>query len=146
MKSFFAHERLEAYQQSLEFVRWSETIWRGLPKSVSVVNQLDRARTSIPLNIAEGNGKATPADKGRFFDTAHGSALECAACLDVLLVFGAITESDWEAGKETLCRVVGLLVGLIKSKMPDHWLVKEDSVGYRVNRNQYPDESKPEWE
>ena len=40
---------------------------------------------SLELNIAEGNGKYTSADRCRFFDTARASALECAACLDVLV-------------------------------------------------------------
>jgi four helix bundle protein len=83
------------------------------------------------LNIAEGNGKATVADKCRFFDIAHGSALECAACLDVLQISGALTAPEIEAGKTILSRAVGLLIGLIKSKMPDHWLVKEVEVEYR---------------
>jgi len=34
------------------------------------------------LNIAEGNGRFTSPDRCRFFDTARGSVLECAACLD----------------------------------------------------------------
>src|SRR5438067_12729265 len=44
------------------------------------------ASTSIPLNIAEGNGKFSARDRARFFEMARGSTLECAACLDVLLV------------------------------------------------------------
>ena len=50
----------------------------GTVRVGDVKDQLDRASTSIPLNIAEGNGKYTLKDRCRFFDTAHGSALECA--------------------------------------------------------------------
>jgi hypothetical protein len=46
-----------------------------LRKSLAVRNQLDRALTSIPLNLAKGNGKFTNADRCRFFDIARGSAL-----------------------------------------------------------------------
>ena len=56
-----------------------------MPKGLAVRGQLDRASTSIPLNIAEGNGKYTALDRCKFFDTARGSALGCAACLDVLV-------------------------------------------------------------
>ncbi|HCS92025.1 MAG TPA: hypothetical protein DIW77_18845, partial [Chromatiaceae bacterium] len=38
-----------------------------------------RASQAIALNIAEGNGKATSADRRRSFESARGSALECAA-------------------------------------------------------------------
>ena len=37
-----------------------------------------RASQSIPLNIAEGNGKTADADRIRHFEMARGSALECA--------------------------------------------------------------------
>ena len=132
MKTYFAHEHLEACRQSLSFVVWTDTIWNKLPRGASVTNQLDRARTSIPLNIAEGNGKATVVDKCKFFDISHGSALECAACLDLLFISKSISEAELEEGKILLCKIVGLLIGLIKSKMPDHWLVKEVEVEYRA--------------
>ena len=41
-----------------------------------VKDQLDLASSSIPLNIAEGNGNYTPKDRCRFLDIAHGSALQ----------------------------------------------------------------------
>ncbi len=56
-----------------------------VPKSASIHDQFDRALRSVPLNIAEGSGKHTSAGRFRLFDTARGSALECAACLDVFL-------------------------------------------------------------
>jgi four helix bundle protein len=79
-----------------------------------VKDQLDRASTSIALNIAEGNGKYTPKDRCRFFDTAHGSALECAAGLDVLVAKGKLTLQQIRPGKERLQRIVCMLMGLIK--------------------------------
>ena len=49
-------------------------------------DQLQRASTSIPLNVAEASGKTGTADRARFCAIARGSALECAAILDVLLL------------------------------------------------------------
>ena len=74
----FDHEKLNVYQTAVIFVAWSSDLLTDIPKNISVYNQFDRASTSIPLNIAEGNGKYTPADRCRFFDIARGSALECA--------------------------------------------------------------------
>jgi four helix bundle protein len=118
---YFDHERLQAYQSSLQFVRWSEPVLEKLPKSAAVYSQLDRARTSIPLNIAEGNAKFTPLDKCKYFDTAHGSTVGCAACLDLLVIKQVLTEAELDEGKNLLSEVVGLLVGLIKSRQPDRF-------------------------
>ncbi|HMP90857.1 MAG TPA: four helix bundle protein, partial [Kiritimatiellia bacterium] len=60
--------------------------------------QLDRASTSIPLNIAEGNGMYTEADRCRFFDIARGTALECPACLDVMIAKKRMDSTESGAG------------------------------------------------
>ena len=109
------HEKLEVYQSSLAFIAWLEPILQQMPKSLSATDQLDRASTSIPLNIAEGNGKYTGADRCRFFDIARGSALERAAALDVLVAKGRCPGEDVQAGKDRLWSIVSMLVGLIKA-------------------------------
>src|SRR5689334_2250710 len=82
-----------------------------LPKSLSVADPLDRASTSIPLNIAEGNGKFTAADRCRYFDQARGSALESAAALDVLVAKGRYPGDEVLPGKDRLWSIVSMLVG-----------------------------------
>ena len=66
----FDHEKLKLYQESINFVTWVTDLLESVPKSMSVHDQLDRASTSVPLNIAEGNGKFTPKDRCKFLDTA----------------------------------------------------------------------------
>lgn len=66
------------------------------------------------MNIAEGNGKYAPKDRCRFFDIAHGSALECASSLDVLVAKGKLSPEQIRPGKERLQRIVRMLMGLIK--------------------------------
>ena len=82
---WFDHEKLEVYRESIAFVAWLSDVLEGSLRIGDVKDQLDRASTSIPLNLAEGNGKFGPKDRCRFFDIAHGSALECAAGLEVLV-------------------------------------------------------------
>ena len=115
----FDHEKLKVYQQSVTFVAWVSGLLESIPKSMAVHDQLDRASTSVALNIAEGNGKFTAKDRCRFFDTARGSALECAACLDVLFAKRKIDTDTAEFGKALLLEVVSMLVGLIRSNSPD---------------------------
>jgi len=67
------------------------------------------------LNIAEGNGKFTGSDRCRFFDIARGSALECAACLDVMVARKLIVKILADEGKVSLIEIVSMLVGLIRA-------------------------------
>jgi four helix bundle protein len=110
----FSHEKLEVYQETIAFIAWLSEILEGTVRFGDVKDQLDRASTSIALNIAEGNGKYTLRDRCRFFDTAHGSALECAAGLDVLVGKGKFTREAIGPGKDRLQRIVRMLMGLIK--------------------------------
>lgn len=115
----FDHEKLNVYQRSLDFVDSVTRILESIPKRIAAHDQLDRASTSIPLNIAEGNGKFTARDRCRFFDIARGSALECAACLDVLVRKRAIDARTANDGKGILEEIVSMLVGLIRSQSGD---------------------------
>jgi four helix bundle protein len=85
MKIYFDHEKLDAYRESIDFCAWVGDFLASISGKAAAKDQLDRASTSNPLNIAEGNGKFSSADRARFFEIARGSTLECAACLDVLV-------------------------------------------------------------
>lgn len=124
----FDHEKLHVYQAALAFVAWLNPVLDDAPRSLAVRDQLDRASTSVPLKIAEGNGKFSEADRCRFFDIARGSALECAACLDVLSAKNLIAAETLAAGKIQLMSVVSMLVGLIKSN--SSWRVHEARATY----------------
>src|SRR4051812_27925433 len=126
MKHYFDHERLHVYQAAIRFVSMVDPILQPVQKRLSVADQLDRASTSVPLNIAEGNGKYTPADRCRFFDNARGSALECAACLDVMVAKALVQREAVDAGKEQLSEIVSMLYGLIRAN--DSSRVAEDAA------------------
>ena len=54
-----------------------------------------------------------------FFDIARGSALECAACLDVLIAKKLIESEEVQIGKSRLLEIVSMLVGLIRANSVD---------------------------
>jgi hypothetical protein len=54
MPTQFDHERLKVYQEALRFIAWASPIIEELPAKLSARDQLDRASTSIALNLAEG--------------------------------------------------------------------------------------------
>jgi four helix bundle protein len=130
MKTYFDHEKLEVYQFALSFYEWAEPILGRVPKSHTLHDQLDRAKTSVVLNIPEGNGKFTSKDRCRFFDNSRGSALECAACLDLMRIKKFLSDSEVDEGKDRLRRIVSMLVGLIRSNSDDR--LYEDVAEYRT--------------
>ena len=111
---WFDHEKLEVYQEAIALIAWLAELIESTPRIGEVRDQLDRASSSIAFNTAEGNGKYTPKDRCRFFDIAHGSALECAAGLDILVARSKITGDQIRPGKESLQKIVRMLIGLIK--------------------------------
>jgi four helix bundle protein len=80
----------------------------------SAARHLDDASTSVALNIAEGNGKRSVPDRVRFLEIARGSALECAACLDVLVMRKKLDRVVADAGKAILIRIVSTVTKLIE--------------------------------
>jgi four helix bundle protein len=113
-ETWFDHEKLEVYREAIAFIAWLSALLESTVRVGDVKDQLDRASNSIALNIAEGNGKYAPKDRCRFFDIAHGSALECAAGLDILVAKGKLTQDQIRPGKESLQKIVRMLMGLIK--------------------------------
>ena len=130
MSASFDHEKLEVYQESLVFCGWVGQFLDTISAKAAAKDQLDRASTSIPLNIAEGNGKYSKRDRARFFEIARGSALECAACLDVLAVRRLVSESQIEGGKERLVHVVRMLMGLLRRFSESPAMIREDERDY----------------
>ena len=66
------HERLDVYAVALEFLVFANEVIERLPRGRGhLADQLTRASTSIVLNLAEGAGKLSKADKRRY------SALRC---------------------------------------------------------------------
>jgi len=130
MTSRFDHEKLNVYQRSLQFVVWTTEVLERIPPKLSAHGQIERASTSIPLNIAEGNGRYSASDRCRFFGIARGSALECAAALDVLVAKKVLTEKEIETGKTQLIEIVNMLVGLIRSNSGTR--LHEDEISYKA--------------
>jgi four helix bundle protein len=113
MDVVFDHERLRVYQRALDFYSWVFLTLPQLPRGhAPVLDQLRRAGSSVALNIAEGAGKYELADKRRHYLIARGSAMECAAVLDVLARGDLIEPQLRVEGRVMLRDVVAMLVKL----------------------------------
>jgi len=130
MKTYFDHERLDVYQESIAFCGWVGELLGDVTAKAAAKDQIDRASTSLPFNIAEGNGKFSDADRSRFLEIARGSALECAACLDVLVVRKLIAIERIVPAKERLVRIVNMLMGMLKRFSGRAEFLREDEGKY----------------
>jgi four helix bundle protein len=57
MKIYLDYEKLIVYQKTIKFITWVHELLEKIQYRAAVKDQLDRASTSIALNLAEGNGK-----------------------------------------------------------------------------------------
>jgi four helix bundle protein len=135
MKIYFDHEKLDVYQEAIAFCGWVGEFLAAITAKAAAKDQLDRASTSIPLNIAEGNGKFSAKDRARFLEMARGSALECAACLDVLLVRKLTSEEQVVLSKERLARIVQMLIGLLRKFSERASVLREEQSEYSIDHD-----------
>jgi len=128
------HEKLEVYRLSIAYVAWvyqQAKALNGIHRPAR--DQWLRASQSIPLNIAEGNGKTADADRRRYFEIARGSAFECAAIQDVLVVGEALSESESIEKKQCLDRIAIML-----SRLGGRgYYAKEDAAMYECNGSDF---------
>ena len=112
---FFAHEQLRVYQSALRFVSWCAALIQTEGMGLTRGRELDRHATGIVLNVAEGNGKFSVADRRRFLDIALAAGLQAAASLDLLMARGCIAEDATRQGKNHLGEIVSMIGAMSRS-------------------------------
>jgi four helix bundle protein len=87
LKNMFKYnfEKLEVWKLSLQVIKEVKKIVKKFPAEEKYIlaDQLRRAALSIALNIAEGFGRKSKKDFGRFISNSIGSTLEVIACLKI---------------------------------------------------------------
>ena len=136
MKTYFDHEKLDVYQEAIAFCGWIGELLSQISAKAAAKDHLDRASTSLPLNIAQGNGKFSTVDRARFLEIARSSALECAACLDVLAVRKLVAAERILPAKERLVRIVNMLMGMLKRFSGRAEFLREDEGLYAIDHEQ----------
>jgi four helix bundle protein len=73
-----SYQDLIAWQKAMEFAEEIYAATRSFPRDelYGLTSQLRRAVTSVPSNIAEGQGRLTPGEFRQFLGHARGSLLE----------------------------------------------------------------------
>jgi four helix bundle protein len=109
-KGMLDHERLDVYQCALQFAALAFQILENMPRGHGeLCDQLRRATISIPLNIAEGAGKTTERERARYHAIARGSAMECAAIVDLLRLQALVEPETAVTAKALSVRMVSML-------------------------------------
>src|SRR5271167_1846301 len=111
----FDHEKLDVYQVAIALVVLIDEIVEQLPRGRAyLADQLQRAGTSVPLNIAEGAGEYSLQEKGRFYRMAKRSATECASIFDICRRLQLCNEERLVKGRELLIRIVAMLTKMVQ--------------------------------
>ena len=106
----FPHESLKAYQSSLQPYRVLESVvLGGKNRRHRNAKKLDEAATSLVLNIAEGNGRFSKLDHGKFVGIAEDAGALLAVHLDMAAFSCSV---DVMPAKALLREIVAMLAGL----------------------------------
>ena len=136
----FGHEKLDVYRAAIEYVGWAYRSCETLKGHRNAKDQLLRASQAIPLNMAEGHGKATHGDRRRYVEMARGTALECGAAQDVRQACGAMPAEDHAKAKARLDRIVATLTKLGQRGSAVH----DTPSGHGVDRIDTDSDSDPD--
>jgi four helix bundle protein len=107
---------LLVWQKSHSLTLGIYKVTSGFPKSelYGLTSQMRRAAASIPANIAEGCGKQSDADFGRYIEIAMGSASELDHHLILAYDLGFLVEDDYQQLNGQTQEVKRMLIGFIK--------------------------------
>jgi len=111
----FPFEDLEVYKRSIKLVSDIEDILDRPKMGKTTSDQLSRAALSIPLNIAEGNGRWHKGDKRNFFWIARGSVFECVPILEILKIKNLISKEECDSFRTQLEVIGKMLTRLIQA-------------------------------
>ena len=110
-------EKLIVYQKSLDFIHKIFGIFKQLPQDFkySVGSNFIRAGMSIANNLAEGSGKKSIKEKGRYYSTSLDSTRECISVLNILIREKLISKEIYSVMRRESKEITNMLTGLLES-------------------------------
>jgi len=110
----FIFENLEVYKQALEFsVEIAKEASKFPIKFQRIRDQIIGASISIPLNIAEGNGRGSSKEKINFYKIARASSFECIPLLVICEELELFSEEQSTKYRMTVAKISRMISGLI---------------------------------
>ncbi len=114
----FMFEDLTVYKKAMQFVAEIAILNRSISDRI-IKDQLGRAALSIPLNIAEGQGRMHGREKRQFYNTARGSLLECVPLIQICKELGYIEAGRYEKLYASAEEISKMIAGLIRAVKVD---------------------------
>ena len=113
----FDFEKLDLYQELKKLnILVYQTIRSLKDVDTYLVDQWKRASLSSVLNLAEGTGRMTSADKKHFYTIARGSVFECVALIDLLHRLGHLDTEQFELFYGGYEQASKMLLGMYRSQ------------------------------
>ena len=112
----FDFEKLEVYKKLRELNKsLLPIIFKFQSSYPYLADQLKRASLSIQLNLAEGTGRMSSADKKQFYIRARASTNECVSVLHSLIDLKIIEKAQFDLFYKNYEEISKMLLGLIRA-------------------------------
>lgn len=110
------YKDLRVWSKSHELTLNIYQVTKTFPKDelYSLTNQIRRASSSIPANIAEGCGKNTSNDFARYLNISLGSANETEYFILLSKDLGYLSKDDYESLNKIVNEIKAMLILLIQ--------------------------------
>ena len=113
-----AYRELLVWQKSMQFVNQVIQIIDKLEtprKHFRLIEQLESAVTSIPMNIAEGKGRNSKKEFLQFLYISRGSIYETLTLLEIFKVQKWLSEEEFKRFEGSAIEIIKMLKGLINA-------------------------------
>ena len=114
----FSYEDLEVWQRAIDWASKIVRLCNDLEtdrKHFRMIEQLESACSSVPMNIAEGKGRYSKKEFIQFLYIARGSLYETLTLLDLFLRLGWLSHDDHQELKDDAREIARMLNSLVKS-------------------------------
>ena len=113
----FYYRRLDVYKDAKQLAINVNEALKSFPKEerYALINQLQRASTSVMFNIAEGFGRYGSKERIHFLDIANGSLMEVSSQIELAEAYHYISATQREEFDSQILSIIKQLAGLRRS-------------------------------
>ena len=111
------HKKLDAWKMSMDLVVDVYRTTDNFPsrETYSLIDQIRRARISIPSNIAEGAARQTKKEFTQYLHMAQGSLSELDTQLELAKRLGYVDDETWRVLDQRMERIDKTISGLMRN-------------------------------